>query len=103
MHAATNVSAVACYVSALVVRARGGSGAVLTMVGRAAAGIGAVLGGHLSFRQALGANHAEDVTDIGPTTWQRWVRSPSSPTASRSGGSPEPFRCSSCVEVAPPR
>ena len=34
------------------------------------AGLGAVLGGHLGYRQALGANHAEDVAHIGPEQWQ---------------------------------
>jgi nitrite reductase/ring-hydroxylating ferredoxin subunit len=34
------------------------------------AGVGALLGGHLGYRQALGANHAEDITHVGPADWQ---------------------------------
>ncbi|MGB8202316.1 MAG: Rieske (2Fe-2S) protein, partial [Pseudonocardiaceae bacterium] len=30
----------------------------------------AVLGGHLSYRQASGANHGEEVQHIGPADWQ---------------------------------
>ena len=58
------------FVAALVQRARGGSGRVASVAGGVVASLGAVLGGHLGYRQALGANHAEDITHIGPAEWQ---------------------------------
>ena len=70
VHAASNATAVALFATALVARARGGSGRLASMLGGAVAGVGALLGGHLGYRQALGANHAEDVTHIGPADWQ---------------------------------
>jgi len=70
VHAATNGTAVALFVTALVQRARGGNGRVASVAGGVVASLGAVLGGHLGYRQALGANHAEDITHIGPADWQ---------------------------------
>jgi nitrite reductase/ring-hydroxylating ferredoxin subunit len=70
VHAATNATAVALFVAALAARAGGGSGRVPSVAGGLIAGVGALLGGHLGYRQALGANHAEDVTHIGPAEWQ---------------------------------
>lgn len=70
VHATGNATAVALFIAALVARARGGSGRTASVAGGLVAGVGAVLGGHLGYRQALGANHAEDVTHIGPADWQ---------------------------------
>lgn len=70
VHAATNGTAVALFAAALAVRAQGGSGRLASVAGGVVAGVGAVLGGHLGYRQALGANHAEDITHIGPAEWQ---------------------------------
>ncbi len=70
VHAASNGTAISLFVAALVARARGRSGRLASVAGGVVAGIGAVLGGHLGYRQALGANHAEDVTHIGPADWQ---------------------------------
>ncbi|WP_150307645.1 Rieske (2Fe-2S) protein [Planctomonas psychrotolerans] len=63
VHAATNITGVVLYSAAFVQRSRGKilSGKVLSFAGFAAVMTGGVLGGHLSFRQASGANHAEDV------------------------------------------
>ena len=36
----------------------------------AASGAGALLGGHMGYRQAVGANHAEEVAHVGPGDWQ---------------------------------
>lgn len=71
VHAAINVAALACYGSALL-RRRGGrrGGRVLTAAGGALGGLAATLGGHLSFRLASGANHAEEVQHVGPGDWQ---------------------------------
>src|SRR6185312_11098710 len=61
---------VALFVAALAARARGGSGRLPSVAGGVVAGVGALIGGHMGYRQALGANHAEDVTHIGPADWQ---------------------------------
>jgi nitrite reductase/ring-hydroxylating ferredoxin subunit/uncharacterized membrane protein len=83
VHAATNGTAVTCYAAALIARRRGGSGRALSLAGGAIAGVAAVLGGHLSFRQALGPNHAEDVAHLGPQDWQ-----PLGPLAALPDGKP---------------
>ncbi len=70
VHAAANGVAAACYAGALVQRVRGGRGRLLSLAGGAIAGTAALIGGHLSFRQASGANHAEEVPHIGPADWQ---------------------------------
>lgn len=70
VHAATNTLAVTCYAGTLLVRRRGGRGRALSLAGGAIVGVGALLGGHLSFRQALGPNHAEEVAHLGPEDWQ---------------------------------
>jgi nitrite reductase/ring-hydroxylating ferredoxin subunit len=70
VHAATNGTAVALFVAALATRARGRSGRLASVAGGVVAGVGAVLGGHMGYRQALGANHAEAVTHIGPAHWK---------------------------------
>jgi nitrite reductase/ring-hydroxylating ferredoxin subunit len=70
VHAATNGAAVALYLGALVARARGRSGRPASVAGGMVMGLAALLGGHLGYRQALGANHAEAITHIGPADWQ---------------------------------
>lgn len=71
VHAASNVMGVALYTAALVQRLRGrSSGRLLSIAAGGAAGAGALLGGHMGYRQAVGANHAEDVAHIGPENWQ---------------------------------
>jgi nitrite reductase/ring-hydroxylating ferredoxin subunit len=70
VHATANVVALSLYGAALVQRARGGRGRLLSLAGGAAATAGALLGGHLGYRQASGANHAEEVAHTGPENWQ---------------------------------
>jgi nitrite reductase/ring-hydroxylating ferredoxin subunit len=71
VHAAANVVGVGLYTAALVRRLRGtGSGRLLSVAAGAAAGAGALIGGHMGYRQAVGANHAEEVAHIGPADWQ---------------------------------
>jgi len=70
VHAATNVVALSLYGAALVRRARGGRGRLLSVAGGAVAGAGALIGGHLGYRQATGANHGEEIAHIGPEDWQ---------------------------------
>lgn len=72
VHAATNIAALSCYAAALLRRSGGRSGGrLLSVAGGALGGAGAALGGHLSFRRASGANHAEEVPHVGPGDWQR--------------------------------
>ncbi|KQQ22062.1 (2Fe-2S)-binding protein [Rathayibacter sp. Leaf299] len=72
VHASANVVATALYAASFVQRARGRrtSGKVLGMLGLAVVSGGGYLGGHLSYRQAAGANHAEDVPHRFPSGWQ---------------------------------
>ena len=71
VHAAVNYAALSLYGAALVRRVRGGgSGRLLSVAGGAVAGLAALLGGHMGYRQAVGANHAEEVAHIGPADWQ---------------------------------
>jgi nitrite reductase/ring-hydroxylating ferredoxin subunit/uncharacterized membrane protein len=70
VHAAGNGAAVALYVVTLLARRRGHHAAALSVTAGLLASVAALLGGHLGYRQALGANHAEDVTHIGPERWQ---------------------------------
>jgi nitrite reductase/ring-hydroxylating ferredoxin subunit len=71
VHAASNIASVALYATALVRRVRGtGNGRLLSIAAGGASGVGALLGGHMGYRQAVGANHAEDVPHIGPADWQ---------------------------------
>jgi nitrite reductase/ring-hydroxylating ferredoxin subunit len=71
VHATANIVGVGLYAAALVRRIRGtGSGRLLSIAAGGAAGAGALLGGHMGYRQAVGANHAEDVPHIGPADWR---------------------------------
>jgi nitrite reductase/ring-hydroxylating ferredoxin subunit len=71
VHASANILGVALYAAALVQRLRGrSSGRLLSIAAGASAGAGALLGGHMGYRQAIGANHAEEVPHIGPADWQ---------------------------------
>ncbi|HVH22669.1 MAG TPA: Rieske (2Fe-2S) protein [Pseudonocardia sp.] len=70
VHAAANGTAVALYAGTLLARRRGHRARALSVSAGLTAGVGALLGGHMGYRQALGANHAEDVAHIGPERWQ---------------------------------
>ncbi|PPH31333.1 Rieske 2Fe-2S domain-containing protein [Rathayibacter sp. AY1F9] len=72
VHSAANVVATGLYAASWVQRRRGRttSGKVLGMLGLAVVSGGGYLGGHLSYRQAAGANHAEDVPHRFPSGWQ---------------------------------
>ncbi|MBV9314606.1 MAG: Rieske (2Fe-2S) protein [Pseudonocardia sp.] len=72
VHAATNIAALSCYAGALLCRRSGQKGGrLLSVAGGVLGGLGAALGGHLSFRQASGANHAAEVPHVGPADWRR--------------------------------
>jgi nitrite reductase/ring-hydroxylating ferredoxin subunit len=70
VHAAANGVALSLYAAALVVRRRGGRGRLLSLAGGTVAGVAALLGGHLGYRQATGANHGEEIAHVGPEQWQ---------------------------------
>jgi nitrite reductase/ring-hydroxylating ferredoxin subunit/uncharacterized membrane protein len=71
IHAATNVVAVGLYGASLLARLRGRRmrGRALGYLGFAAVSVGGVLGGHLAYRQATGANHAEAIPHLVPEGW----------------------------------
>ena len=71
VHAATNAVALALYSGSLVARVRGarGTGRLLGYAGLTLSGVSGYLGGHLAYRQAVGANHAEDVPHLVPPGW----------------------------------
>jgi nitrite reductase/ring-hydroxylating ferredoxin subunit len=72
VHAAANSAAIGLYAGSLVARARHrtGLGKALGFAGLAAVTVGGLLGGDISFRQAGGANHAEEVPHLVPPGWQ---------------------------------
>jgi nitrite reductase/ring-hydroxylating ferredoxin subunit/uncharacterized membrane protein len=72
VHAATNVTAIGCYLASLGARAKGHwlRGRLLGWTGLAAVVAGGAIGGHLSYRQAAGVNHAEAVPHLVPEDWQ---------------------------------
>jgi nitrite reductase/ring-hydroxylating ferredoxin subunit len=71
VHAAANGAMLAGYVTSLASRARGRSfrGALWGWAALAVGTVGASLGGHMAYHQAMGANHAEGYPHIGPGDW----------------------------------
>lgn len=71
VHAAGNITMLTGYVASMAARARGRStrGALLGWAALAVGSAAAALGGHMSYHQAMGANHAEAVPHIGPGDW----------------------------------
>ncbi|MFF9690013.1 Rieske 2Fe-2S domain-containing protein [Streptomyces sp. NPDC014623] len=71
VHAAANVTAVVLYGGSFVARTRGrsGLGKALGFAGLSVAGLGGAIGGHLAYRQASGANHAEAVPNLVRPGW----------------------------------
>jgi nitrite reductase/ring-hydroxylating ferredoxin subunit/uncharacterized membrane protein len=72
VHAAANSAALGLYAGSLVARARRrtGLGKALGYAGLAAVAVGGMLGGDISYRQAGGANHAEEIPHLVPAGWQ---------------------------------
>jgi nitrite reductase/ring-hydroxylating ferredoxin subunit len=68
IHALANAIAVGCYGTSLMVRSRS-AGRIWRLGGLTALAAGGVLGGHLSFRLAGGANHAEAVPHLVEPGW----------------------------------
>lgn len=76
VHVSANVAAVGLYATSLGARRRGdgGRGKALGFGGLAALTFGGLLGGHLSYRQATGVNHAEEVPHLVPPGWHELCR-----------------------------
>ncbi|GAA2964559.1 hypothetical protein GCM10010446_57720 [Streptomyces enissocaesilis] len=71
VHAAANIGAVAFYAGSFAARSRGrdGRGKALGFAGLCLVGAGGALGGHMAYRQASGANHAEQVPHLVKPGW----------------------------------
>jgi nitrite reductase/ring-hydroxylating ferredoxin subunit len=68
VHAMANVTAMGLYGASLLARTSA-LGRTLRYAGLMTAGVGGLLGGHISFRQAGGANHAEAVPHLVEPGW----------------------------------
>ncbi|GHG99032.1 hypothetical protein Srubr_21540 [Streptomyces rubradiris] len=73
VHALANTTAVALYAASLACRVKGRTkaGRGLGLLGLTAVAAGGLLGGHLAYRQAAGANHAEEVPQVVSEGWHR--------------------------------
>lgn len=71
VHAMSTATAGTLYAASLMARIKGrtGMGKALGFAGLGALVAGGFLGGHLAFRLAAGANHAEPVTHLVPLGW----------------------------------
>ena len=76
VHAAASVTASALFCASLIARSAGRrrGGKALSFAGLGVASFGGYLGGHLSFRLAAGANHAESVAHLAPLGWHDLCR-----------------------------
>lgn len=73
IHALANGIAVGCYGSSLLMRSRR-AGRILRLAGLTALSAGGLMGGHISFRLAGGANHAEAIPHITEPGWHYLAR-----------------------------
>jgi nitrite reductase/ring-hydroxylating ferredoxin subunit/uncharacterized membrane protein len=73
VHATLNTAALALYAASLVARLRGrhGAGRALAYSGLALAGSASYLGGHLSYKEGAGVNHAAPELRLAPDGWQQ--------------------------------
>ncbi|MDO0925298.1 Rieske 2Fe-2S domain-containing protein [Streptomyces sp. TG1A-8] len=73
VHALANTAAVGLYSASLACRIKGRTAAGRTygFLGLTAVGLGGFLGGHMAYRQASGANHAEEVPHVVTQGWHR--------------------------------
>ncbi|WP_042364581.1 Rieske (2Fe-2S) protein [Streptacidiphilus neutrinimicus] len=74
VHAAANATGAVLYSASLLARLRGRRvrGRLLGWAGLSAVMVGGVIGGHLAYRQAAGANRTEDVPLLAEEGWQ-WI------------------------------
>jgi nitrite reductase/ring-hydroxylating ferredoxin subunit/uncharacterized membrane protein len=77
VHAATNSTALALYISSLAARRNGnrGKGKLLSLAGAGVLGLAGFLGGHLSFAKGIGPN--QTAYDEGPDDWTEAIDSDS--------------------------
>jgi nitrite reductase/ring-hydroxylating ferredoxin subunit len=75
VHVVANASAAALYTASLLARPGGGA-RVLRLAGLTAAGAGGLLGGHMSFRLAGGANQTEPVPHLVEPGWHDLMKLP---------------------------
>ncbi|MGW0083934.1 Rieske 2Fe-2S domain-containing protein [Streptomyces sp. NPDC003393] len=73
VHALANSTAVGLYAASLTCRVKGrhATARVYGFLGLTAVALGGMLGGHLAYRQASGANHAEEVPHVVTPGWHR--------------------------------
>jgi len=71
VHALANTVGLGCWIASLVARRKGdrGRGTALGLAGITAMAVGGTIGGHLSYRRALGADSNSDIEDTGPVDW----------------------------------
>jgi nitrite reductase/ring-hydroxylating ferredoxin subunit/uncharacterized membrane protein len=71
VHAVVNTVGLGCWLASLLARRRGerGRGTLLGLAGLTAMAAGGTIGGHLSYRRALGADSNADIEDTGPVDW----------------------------------
>lgn len=71
VHASANLAATSLYAASLVARLRGWKrgGLVLSYLGLGIVSAGGFLGGHLTYRQAAGVNHSEEIPHRFPSGW----------------------------------
>jgi nitrite reductase/ring-hydroxylating ferredoxin subunit/uncharacterized membrane protein len=71
VHALANAVGLGLWTASVVARHRGdrSRGALLGAGGLAAVMVGGTIGGHLSYRSGLGADHNADIDDTGPADW----------------------------------
>jgi nitrite reductase/ring-hydroxylating ferredoxin subunit len=71
VHAAANGTMIAGYVASLAARAKGHGfrGALWGWAALAVGTVGATLGGHMTYHQGVGVNHAESISRTGPDDW----------------------------------
>lgn len=76
VHAAANSVALVLQAASWRARRRGAdrTGAALSLLGLGSAGFGGLLGGHLSYRQAAGVNHTEEVPHLLPAEYTALCR-----------------------------
>ncbi|MBB2908992.1 nitrite reductase/ring-hydroxylating ferredoxin subunit/uncharacterized membrane protein [Streptosporangium becharense] len=71
VHALANLTALGLYTGSLALRLAGRerTGRALSFAALSASTVGGYLGGHMAYRQAAGANHAESVSHLVPLGW----------------------------------
>ena len=69
VHASANVVAIGLYAASLVARSRGRSGRALSYAGLSVAGLGAYIGGHISYARGAQVNQAVPDLNRVPSEW----------------------------------